>query len=52
MHVSVGTCMMWCPRGGQKPNFKCQFTPSTMWVLDVKLKSADLGDKCFDPLRI
>ena len=44
VRMCVGACMSWCPYRGQRITCGSWFSPSTMWVLGIKLR---LGSKCF-----
>lgn len=43
--MSVGMCVPLCLCGGEK-KLASQFSPCTMWIPEIKLKSSGLAAKC------
>lgn len=43
-------CMLQCTWEGRRTTYRHQFSPYTMWVPKIELRSR-LGAKCFDLMR-
>lgn len=49
---AVGMGMLCCARGGQKAIYRNRFSPSTVWILEIELRSSDFPASSFIQLTV
>lgn len=48
---AVGMGMLCCARGGQRAIYSNRFSPSTVWILEIELRSSDFPASSFYPVN-